>query len=173
MTGGWRDSRPELVIAAIAVLALCAAAFAFAGLAAAVIIFVATGALAVAALRGLTPADDIPPVHEEAAELRGQTTFTGFWRRRSGVAAASQTMTGYDYELRGTLVHLLAARLAERHGISLYDDPVAARQLLVAGGHDRLWFWLDPDRPAVADQGRTAGIPPRTLAAIIDRLERL
>jgi hypothetical protein len=82
-------------------------------------------------------------------------------------------MTGYDYELRGTLQHLLAARLAERHGISLYDDPEAARRLLAGSGGDRLWFWLDPGREAVADQGKTAGIPPRTLAAILDRLERL
>ncbi len=37
---------------------------------------------------------------------------------------------------------------------------------------DALWFWLDPQRPAQTEQGRS-GIPPRTLAAILDRLERL
>jgi hypothetical protein len=173
MTGGWREGRPELVIAAIAVAALCAAAFAFAGLAAAMITLTGAAVAALVALRGLAPTADVPPTYEEAAEDRSGTTFTGFWRRRAGIETATQTMTGYDLELRGTLQHLLAARLAERHGVSLYDDPAAARQLLAGGGTDRLWYWLDPARPAAADQGSSAGIPPRTLAAIIDRLERL
>jgi hypothetical protein len=173
VTGGWREARPELAIAALTVLALCGAAFAFAGAAAAVITLAAAGAGLLAVLRGLAPPDDTPPPYEEPAGERAQTTFTGFWRRRAGVEAATQTMTGYDFELRGTLQHLLAARLAERHGISLYDDAAAARRLVAGGGNDRLWFWLDPARPAVADQGKSAGIPPRTLAAIIDRLERL
>jgi len=176
VTGGWRDSRPELVVAAVAVLALCGAAFAFAGAAAAVLTLAGAGVVALVALRGLAPPDDFPPAYEEALDDRRRTSFTGFWRRRSGVEAATQTMTGYDFELRDTLQHLLAARLAERHGISLREDPAAARRLLAEGGTDRLWFWLDPSRPAVADQGSSAGtrgIPPRTLAAIIDRLERL
>ena len=105
---------------------------------------------------------------------RGQTTtFARFWRRHSDVQAATRSLAAYDFELRATLQHLLAARLAERHGISLYDDPEAARRLLAGGGRDRLWFWLDPGREAVTDEGRAAGIPPRTLAAIIDRLEHL
>ena len=173
MTGGWRDSRPELTIAAIAVLALCGAAFAFAGAAAAVITLAGAGVVALVTIRGLAPSGDLPPVYEEALAEHRAASFTGFWRRRSGVEAATQTMTGYDFELRDTLQHLLAARLAERHGISLREDPAAARRLLAEGGTDRLWFWLDPDRPSVADQGSSAGIPPRTLAAIIDRLERL
>jgi hypothetical protein len=173
MTGRWRDARPELVIAAVAVAAVCAAAFAFAGAAAAVLTCAGAAVLALIAVRAFAPPDEIPPSYEEPAAERGQTTFAGFWRRRAGVDAATQTMTGYDFELRGTLQHLLAARLAERHGISLYDDPAAARRLLAGGGSDRLWFWLDPSREAVADQGATSGIPPRTLAAIIDRLERL
>jgi hypothetical protein len=173
VTGGWRESRPELIIAGIAVAAVCAAALAFAGPAAAVITFAGAGVVALATVRGLTPPDDVPPSYQEARDDRSRTTFIGFWRMRSGVEAATKTMTGYDFELRGTLQHLLAARLSERHGISLYDDPDAARRLLALGGSDRLWFWLDPSRPAVADQGSSAGIPPRTLAAIIDRLERL
>jgi len=173
VTGGWRDSRPELAIAAIAVLALCGTAFAFAGAGAAVLTLAGAAVAALAVIRGLAPPDDFPPSYEEALEDHRPASITGFWRRRSGVEAATQTMTGYDFELRGTLQHLLAARLAERHGISLRDDPAAARRLLAEGGTDRLWFWLDPARPAVADQGRSAGIPPRTLAAIIDRLERL
>jgi hypothetical protein len=173
VTGGWRESRPELVIAATAVAALCAATLAFAGAAAAVITLAGAAVVALAALRWLVPPGEAGPAYEEAPDDRSGATFTGFWRKRAAVQTATQTMLGYDLELRGTLQHLLAARLAQRHGISLYDDPAAARQLLADGGNDRLWYWLDPSRPAVADQGSSAGIPPRTLAAIIDQLERL
>jgi len=173
MTGGWREARPELAIAALTVLALCGAAFAFAGAAAAVITLAAAGAGLLAVLRGLAPPDDTPPPYEEPAGERAQTTFTGFWRRRAGVEAATQTMTGYDFELRGTLQHLLAARLAERHGISLHDDPDAARRLLCPRPRDdALWYWVDPAR-APAQAGKQPGIPPRTLARLIDRLEQL
>jgi hypothetical protein len=172
--GGWREAAPEVAIAAGTVLALCATALAFAGTAAAVLVFAGAGVAALAAIRGFTPPGELPAAAaDEPARGPGQTSLIRFWRRRAGVQAAIQTMTGYDLELRGTLQHLLAARLAERHGISLYDDPEAARRLLAASGGDRLWYWLDPARPAVSDQGRSTGIPPRTLAAIIDRLERL
>jgi len=82
-------------------------------------------------------------------------------------------MTAYDAELRGTLQRLLAARLAERHGISLHDDPDGARRLLCPTPRDdRLWYWVDPARPP-ATPGQQSGIPPRTLARLIDRLEQL
>jgi hypothetical protein len=82
-------------------------------------------------------------------------------------------MTSYDAELRGTLQRLLAARLAERHGISLHDDPDGARRLLCPTPRDqRLWYWVDPARPP-ATAGKQSGIPPRTLARLIDRLEQL
>jgi hypothetical protein len=173
VTGGWREAAPELVIGGLAVAAACAGAWAFAGVAAAVVVLAGAGAVALVVLRFLTPADDVPPAFEHPEDQRARTTFAGFWRRRAGVQAATEAMTAYDFELRGTLQHLLAARLAELHGISLYDDPEAARKLVTAGGRDRLWFWLDPARPAVTEHSRSAGIPPRTLAAILDRLERL
>ena len=55
-------------------------------------------------------------------------------------------MTAYEAGFRGQLEHLLASRLAERHGVSLYDDPAAARRVFAGGspGHDSLWPWVDP-----------------------------
>jgi hypothetical protein len=90
-------------------------------------------------------------------------------------------MVAYDAGLRPTLQQLLAARLAERHGVSLRDDPQQARRLLCRGSRDDgLWYWVDPARPASSarDESSAAlsarpGIPPRTLARLIDRLERL
>jgi hypothetical protein len=90
-------------------------------------------------------------------------------------------MVSYDAELRPTLQHLLAARLAERHGVNLYTDPAAARRVMLTGTgrgatrarqDDQIWYWLDPSRPAETRQD-VRGIPPRTLAVILDRLERL
>jgi hypothetical protein len=173
VTGGWREARTEMVIAGLAVLALCGAALAFAGLAGAVVTLAGAGVAGLVVLRFLTPPGDARPYFERPDDGPYRSIFTGFWRRRAGVQSATQAMTSYDFGLRGTLQHLLAARLAERHGVSLYDDPEAARRLLAGGGSDRLWYWLDPARPGVSDEGRSGGIPLRTLAAIIDRLERL
>jgi hypothetical protein len=172
--GGWRGAWPEVVIGVIAAAALGSGAYAFAGPAAAVLTLTGAGAATLAGLRALTPGDEVAPPPEEALTGRGlTTTFARFWRRHADVQSATRSLAGYDFELRATLQHLLAARLAERHGISLYDEPEAARRLLARGGSDRLWFWLDPGREAVTDQGKAPGIPPRTLAAIIDRLEHL
>ena len=56
---------------------------------------------------------------------------------------------------------------------SLRDDPDAARMLLCPRpGDERLWYWVDPERPPATAAG-TPGIPPRTLARLIERLERL
>ena len=52
-------------------------------------------------------------------------SFAGFWRKRAGLEDGTKSMAAYDNGLRPTLQHLLAARLAERHGISLRDDPDA------------------------------------------------
>jgi hypothetical protein len=173
--GGWRGAGPEIVVGLIAAAALGGGAYAFAGPAAAVLALTGAGVAVLAGLRLLTPGEEAAPPPEEAlAGGRGQTTtFARFWRRHSDVQAATRSLAAYDFELRATLQHLLAARLAERHGISLYDEPETARRLLARGGSDRLWYWLDPGREAVTDEGRAAGIPPRTLAAIIDRLEHL
>jgi len=90
----------------------------------------------------------------------------------------------YNSELRPVLEHLLAARLAarlaERHGVHLYQDPEAARKLLCRSPRDAdLWPWIDPapqtTRPktSVRDAAEQRGIPRRTLARLIDRLEQL
>jgi hypothetical protein len=127
--------------------------------------------------RGLVAAPVPVLLPEQTWRGAGRTSFTGFWRKRGLLANATASMVSYDAELRPTLQHLLAARLAERHDVNLYQDPSAARRLLLPGAtgsgrDDRLWSWLDPSRPAETRQ-QVRGIPPRTLAAIIDRLERL
>jgi hypothetical protein len=77
----------------------------------------------------------------------------------------------YEADLRPVLEHLLAARLAERHGVNLYREPEAARRVFVrTAGDEALWRWLVAAQPS---EPRTSGIPRRTLARLIDRLEHL
>jgi hypothetical protein len=173
---GWRAALPEISIAAILTTALTAAGYALAGLAGAGLVILGTAAAALIALRGIMP-QPAAISHEELSPRTGTTTFsfsfTGFWRKRAGLADGTRSMAAYDAELRGTLQNLLAARLAEHHGISLHEDPAAARRLLCPGPRDdRLWYWIDPARPPTTNP-EAAGISPRTLASLINRLERL
>ena len=180
---GWRGAVPEIIIAAALVAVAAAAGYALAGPDAAAVIVVvsATGALAV--LRGLLRPAPLPPAGEDvsgpdpAVPVPVLSSFSGLWRRQSRLADAQASMPAYEAGLRRPLEHLLASRLAERHGISLYGDPAAARQAFTGGqaSYDGLWSWIDPARAAVpADRdGDQPGIPFRTLSRLIDRLERL
>jgi len=171
--GGWRTCMPELTVWAVLVLATSLAAYAYAGAGVAALAVAGWAVASIAFLRVLVPAAAEPLTEQASGHGRGRSSFLGFWRKRSMVRDATTSMVSYDAELRPSLQHLLAARLAERHGVSLYADPATARRLVLPGQRDdALWFWLDPLRPAETEQRRT-GIPPRTLAAILDRLERL
>jgi hypothetical protein len=171
--GRWQDCLPELGAAAFLVLSTSLAVYAYAGLGTAVLALGGWAIAALAFLLALVPVGSKPLAAPDQRSVRGTTSFLGFWRKRSMLRDATASLAAYDADVRPTLQHLLAARLAERHGVSLHADPAAARRLLLPGhGDQALWFWLDPLRPAEKDTGRR-GIPPRTLAAIFDRLERL
>ena len=180
---GWRGAVPELVIALILVVTVGAAGYILAGPGAPGGIAIAVAVLVLAGFRGMLPPWQASPEQEQesAAGYLSASSFTGFWRKRAGLADGTKSMAAYDSGLRPTLQQLLAARLAERHGVSLRDDPEEARRLLCPGNRDgALWYWIDPARPASSDRdepgtlpGSRPGIPPRTLARLIDRLERL
>jgi hypothetical protein len=170
---GWRAAVPEIIIAAIVIAVAAVTGYAAAGLAGTALIVTCAAVASLVVLRALTPA---PAAHRDGSVAGTEAipvTFTGYWRKRAGLVDGTKSMNAYDSELRGTLQRLLAARLAERHGISLSDDPDRARRLLCPTPRDqRLWYWVDPARPP-ATPGKESGIPPRTLARLIDRLEQL
>jgi hypothetical protein len=168
---GWRAAVPEIVIAAVVVAVAGVAGYAAAGLAGTVVVMTCAAVAALVVLRGLVPPSAIVRARGSDTEDLS-VSFTGYWRKSAGLAEGTRSIAAYDAKLRGNLQHLLAARLAERHGISLRDDPAAARALLCPRPRDQaLWYWVDPARPAVtADR---SGIPPRTLARLIERLEQL
>jgi hypothetical protein len=170
--GGWRASLPELIIAGVLMTAVTVAAYGWAGANGAAMVLACAAILALVLLRVLPDSDTRPEAQITEWDETSQTTIAGFWRRRGVVKNATLSMAAFETELRPTLQHLLAARLAERHGISLYSEPEAARSLLLSGGwDDKLWYWLDPQRSPRPDQ--RSGVPLRTLTAIIQRLEKL
>ena len=170
---GWRAAVPEICIAVAAVAVAAAAGYAAAGLAGLTEVVLIAAVAAIVVLRVLAPPAASPQARRPADAEAVPATFTGYWRKRAGLADGTRSGPAYDAELRRTLQHLLAARLAEHHGVSLREDPEAARRLLCPRPRDeRLWYWVDPARPAVT-QAKAPGIPPRTLARLIDRLERL
>jgi hypothetical protein len=172
---GWRGAGREITVAVLLVLALTAAAWALEGPAAAGFTALGCAALSLAALRALIEPHEPPQEPPSSYELGPSRSFLGFWRTRSDLVEATRSLSAWDNALRPRLTNLLAARLSERHGISLADDHEAARRVLTGGtaGRSDLWTWIDPGRQTPPDAGSLPGIPPRVLAAMIDRLERL
>jgi hypothetical protein len=145
----------------------------WAGLSAVVIV---GAAIALAVLRALLP--KLAP--DQARTARKKPTArapSGYAQRLLVVQTAMSSLASYNGELRPVLEHLLAARLAQRHGVHLYQNPAAARALLCRDSRDAdLWTWIDPaTRPKESPRGHAeqSGIPRRTLARLIDRLETL
>jgi len=176
MVSPWHGTAPELIIAGVAVSAAAVAGWAVAGWAGLAVVAVVTAAVAMVLLRGLLPKLTPDTAKTALAKPRART-LTGYSHRRFIVRTAMTSRSYYDTELRPVLEHLLAARLAERHGVNLYQEPAAARGLLCRHPRDAgLWRWIDPlTRPQtpVRDGPERSGIPRRTLARLIDRLEKL
>ena len=181
----WRAVLPEIVIAAVAVAATAAAGYAVAGRGAFAVVAVGAGVASLLVLRSMVRPASLASSAEDvsgpdpAVPTPVLSSFSREWRRRSRLADAQASMPAYQAGLRGQLENLLASRLAERHGISLYDDPAAARRVFAGdtAAYDTLWPWIDPARRArPAEPARPAdqpGIPYRTLARLLDRLEQL
>jgi hypothetical protein len=172
----WRGAGTELVIAAASIVVAATAGYLMAGWAGLSVAVTVAAAAAMVVLRFLLP--PLSPDEGKKTREKPQARHLSDYSRRRFVVHSSIASRGfYDSELRPVLEHLLAARLAERHGVHLYQDPDAARRLLCRHSRDAdLWTWIDPrTRPETfarkaADE---RGIPRRTLARLIDRLERL
>jgi hypothetical protein len=171
----WRDAGPELLIAAIAVAAVAIAGLATAGWAGLATVAIGTAALSMLVLRGLAPGT-AGQLIRKAKEKPAARTIGGYAQRRFVVGTSVSSMAFYQSDLRPALEHLLAARLAEVHGINLYTDPASARRAFCKTRADEaLWPWIDPEQAETTQvRGRTAsGIPRRTLTRLVDRLEHL
>jgi hypothetical protein len=164
------------VIAGLMILVAAAAGYLVAGWAGLSVAVTAAAATAMVVLRYLLPTLT-PETARKAREKPQPRLLSGYSHRRFVVRSSIASRGFYQGELRPVLEHLLAARLAERHGVHLYQDPDAARRLLCRRPRDAdLWPWIDPaSRPETPTPkaGTGPGIPRRTLARLIDRLEKL
>ena len=175
----WRGAGPELVIAGVVIVAGAAVGYVLAGWAGLSVAVTAGAAAAIVVLRYLLPTLT-PDAARKAREKPRGRMLTGYSHRRFVVHSSIASRGFYQSELRPVLEHLLAARLAERHGVHLYQDPDAARRLLCRRPRDAdLWPWIEPTPEGAEPETRASkagtepGIPRRTLARLIDRLERL
>ena len=173
------------MIAGVVIVVAAAAGYLLAGWAGLSVAVTAGAAAAMVVLRYLLPTPT-PDAARKAREKPQARLLSGYSHRRFVVHSSIASRGFYPGELRPVLEHLLAARLAERHGVHLYQDPDAARRLLCRRPRDAdLWPWIEPvpEPPEVpegtqpdtrASKASTErGIPRRTLARLIDRLERL
>jgi hypothetical protein len=126
-------------------------------------------------LRGLLPRAAAHSVRRARDKQVARPIF-GYAQRRFVVASSLSATGAYESDLRPVLEHLLAARLAENHGINLYTEPAAARRAFCrARGDEALWSLVDPQQTlsrAERDR-RRHGISRRTLARLVNRLEQL
>jgi hypothetical protein len=174
-TGGFRGAGRELTVAACFVIALAVATWILFGPASSGIVVLLCAAVSLVVLRSLISR---PARSQDVAEVRNDapaTSFAGFWRMQTDIASAIASLSAWDDNTRRRLQNLLAARLAERHDISLAADPQAARAAFIGDIPSRadLWYWIDPQRPTPSDAASRRGIPPRILTALIHRLEQL
>jgi hypothetical protein len=178
VTGGvspWRGAGPELATAAVAVAATALAGALVAGWPGLAVVAIGAAALSMVVLRGLVPPSAAQSVRR-ARDKQTERPIFGYAQRRFVVASSLSTRAVYEADLRALLEHLLAARLAENHGINLYTDPAAARRAFCrTRGDEALWPWIDPAQTlsAAERESRRRGIPPRTLTRLVNRLEQL
>jgi hypothetical protein len=171
----WRGAGPELIIAVITVGAAALAGGAVAGWPGMATALMAAASLAIVVLRGLAPRPAAQSVRR-AKDREVARAITGYAQRRFVVNSSLTSRAFYEADLRPILEHLLAARLSENHGINLYQDRAAARSAFCRGrGDEALWSWIDPAQalPTLDRDMQRHGIPRRTLARIINRLEQL
>jgi hypothetical protein len=173
--GGFRGAGREVAVAAGLVIALAAAAWVLFGPATSSIVVLYAAAISLVVLRSLISQPPKPADEPEASHDTPAQSFAGFWRMQTDIAFAITSLSAWDNNSRRRLQNLLAARLSERHNISLAADPQAARAVFIGdrAAREELWYWIDPQRQTPDDASSRRGIPPRHLSALIHRLEQL
>jgi len=171
----WRPAVPELIITAIAVAAAILGSAAVAGWPGAVVVAAVTAVIAVLLLRAIMPGSPPQTLRLQKDKQREQS-ISGYAQRRFVVDTSLSSRPMYEADLRPVLEHILAARLAENHAVNLYTEPDKAKKTFCRGRADeKVWSWIDPGQALAADERavQLRGIPGRTLARLITRLEQL
>ena len=171
----WRDATPELIIAAIAVAVAALAGAAVSGWPGVVVVAAAAAVLALLVVRAALPRSAAQASRRAKDKQHARAIF-GYGQRRFIVATSFTSRGLYEADLRPDLEHILAARLADGHGVNLYTEPEAARKAFCrTRAEESLWPWIDPAQALNPDDRhrQREGIPRRTLVRLITRLEQL
>lgn len=171
----WQGARPELVTATVMVAVTALAGGLVAGWSGMAVVAIGAASISMLVVRGLLPRSAAQSVRR-AGNVQSMRPISGYAQRRFVVATSLTSRPMYESDLRPVLEHLLAARLAENHGINLYTDPAAARRVFCrSGGDEALWRWVDPAQAlSTAERERERrGISHRTLTRLVNRLEQL
>ena len=173
--GRWREAAPELIIAGLTVATAALAGAAVAGWPGVVAAAVGASVLALLVLRALIPRSAAQQVRRVKDKQRARP-ISGYAQRRFIVSTSLTSRPMYESDLRPVLERILAARLADSRGVNLYTEPAQARAAFCRSRADEsLWQWIDPQQtqPTTDRASQGHGIPRRTLARLITRLEQL
>jgi hypothetical protein len=171
----WRDATPELIIAAILVAVAALAGAAVSGWPGLEVVAAAAAVLALLVLRAALPRS-AAQTSRRAKDKQTARAIFGYSQRRFIVDTSLTSRPLYESDLRPVLEHILAARLAEGHGVNLYTEPEAARRAFCRTRADEsLWPWIDPGQAIPGDERSRLrhGVPRHILARLITRLEQL
>lgn len=152
------------VLAGIAVLV----SYAVAGLAGLVVSLTVVTAGVLLGLAADVPAGPTPRWRRARPLPSFDEPYPTFRHVHEQLSWAKVSPRHYDLATRPLLVRLMATRLADHHGIDLQREPDRARAMV---GED-VWWWLDPHRPPERSS-QPPGVNDRTLAMLVDRLEKL
>src|SRR6202012_1848717 len=125
-----------------------------------VVVAAAAAVLALLLLRATIPRSAAQPSRRAKEKQQARAIF-GYGQRRFVVATSLTSRPLYESDLRPVLEHILAARLAENHAVTLYTKPAAARKAFCRTRRDEsLWRWIDPGQALDADDraGQKNGI---------------
>jgi hypothetical protein len=175
VVGRWRAATPELIIAAVTVAVAALAGGAVSGWPGVAVVAIAAAVLALLVLRAALPRS-AAQASRRAKDKQTARAIFGYSQRRFIVATSLTSRPLYESDLRPVLEHILAARLAEDHGVNLYTEPEAARRVFCRTRADEsLWPWIDPGHAITGDERSRlrGGIPRQALARLITRLEQL
>jgi hypothetical protein len=167
-TRGWIGADPVRLVLALATAAVLILGWALAGTLGVFVVLSAGFVLGILAIRSQLPRGPRRPRRRRPPVPFLNADFPAYRRIEDTLFWAPVSARHFDHAVRPLLSRLLAAVLAERHGVDMTADSAAAKAAIGAD----LWPLVDPARP-VSDDTRAPGVPLPTVMRFLARLEAL
>src|SRR5262245_2047494 len=167
-TRGWIGANPVRLVLALATAALLILGWALAGTLGIFVVLSGGFVLGILALRAQLPRGPRRPRRRRPPVPFLNADFPAYRRIEDTLFWSPVSARHFDHAVRPLLSRLLAAVLAERHGVDMTSDPAAAQAAIGAD----LWPLVDPARPT-SDDTRAPGGPLPIVMRFLDRLEAL